>query len=98
MTSIDGFQCHCRLQYSGRHCEQEVIVKTPGKRFGQHLYYVSEMHLMVALQFIVSSSSHGIGSSKTEINQMSEKVTVMQFGVSEWENLSPYWMLKNRRR
>ena len=32
LTSIDGFQCHCRLQYSGRHCEQEVVVKTPGKQ------------------------------------------------------------------
>ena len=31
LTSIDGFQCHCRLQYSGRHCEQEVAVQTPGR-------------------------------------------------------------------
>ena len=38
LTSIDGFQCHCRLQYSGRHCEQEVVVKTPGKQSTTVLY------------------------------------------------------------
>ena len=31
LTTISGFQCHCRLQYAGRHCEQEVTVDTPGR-------------------------------------------------------------------
>ena len=30
LWSIDGFQCHCKLQFSGRYCQSRIQVSTPG--------------------------------------------------------------------
>ncbi len=38
LTSIDGFQCHCRLQWAGRHCQKRVAVNTPGRRSNCTVY------------------------------------------------------------
>ena len=30
LSTLTGPKCHCPLQYSGRQCEEEVTVETPG--------------------------------------------------------------------
>ncbi|XP_023335490.1 protein eyes shut isoform X2 [Eurytemora carolleeae] len=43
LWSIDGFQCHCKLQFSGRYCQSRIQVSTPG--FLGHSYLVHETGL-----------------------------------------------------
>ena len=47
LSSLTGPKCHCPLQFSGRQCEEEVTVETPG--FVGHSLLAShngtEMHI-----------------------------------------------------